>query len=89
MVAFCWGLLLPPHSSKRAWGLAARFLEFTSASRSEAEGWARPASPEGRSTLSEWGDWQSGLWVCPTGGCPPCLEQVSPCPFLPRGPHEV
>lgn len=44
----------PPPSlytgSWQAWALAAKLLEVTSASRSGAEGWARPASPKGRST---------------------------------------
>lgn len=83
-MAFCSGASpsLPPHGSSQAWGLAAKFLEVISASRSEAEGWAKPASQQDRRMLPEWGDWESDLSVYPTpGAAPPCLRQVSPRSF--------
>lgn len=43
----------PPSPRTGSWqprALAAKVLEVTSASRSGAEGWARPVSPNGRST---------------------------------------
>lgn len=80
------GRLLPPHSSRRAWRLAARFLEFISASRSGAAGWARPASPAGRSSLLSG---EAGSLVCglvQLGVARPASSRRLPAHSGPMGP---
>ena len=83
----------PPPFTQRQVGLGSgsQILRSCLCLEVRAEVWARPAFPTGGNILSELGDEESSLWACPSapGAAWPCLQQVSPCPSLPLGPHKL